>query len=310
MTARSAQAGHVAPDRYPEDAAGEHRVVVHSPFEAVAFAPFTLNGELRSHVPARIWIDKIEDTKDASDQMRILFLCEPNVITQIADKVCEVHERWDYILSHNRRVLLRCPNSIRFPYGTSWIRDYSFPHKAFGVSHMVTAANWTNGHTLRRTIWARDKDIRVPMRFFISHKVTDLESRGYVLGDSKAPLFDTQFHLAIENSSTKNYFTEKIIDCFQTKTVPIYYGAKNIGRFFNRRGIFVVRNADEAVATCNSLTASTYDSMHAAIEDNYTRSMAWLDIHGRLQRVVTELSRLWPRRQRTGYLARLWRDMF
>jgi hypothetical protein len=40
------------------------------------------------------------------------------------------------------------------------------------------------------------------------------------------------YSIAIENSSTPNYWTEKISDCFLSMTVPIYVGATNIGEFF------------------------------------------------------------------------------
>ncbi len=45
-------------------------------------------------------------------------------------------------------------------------------------------------------------------------------------------LEDYSFTLAFENSSYKNYFTEKIIDSFLTWTKPIYWGAENISEFF------------------------------------------------------------------------------
>ena len=47
--------------------------------------------------------------------------------------------------------------------------------------------------------------------------------------DALAPY---QFSIAIENSSQENYWTEKIVDCFLAFTVPIYYGATNIGKYF------------------------------------------------------------------------------
>jgi hypothetical protein len=35
-------------------------------------------------------------------------------------------------------------------------------------------------------------------------------------------------------------FTEKITDCFMTGTIPIYYGIRNIGDFFNSDGIITL----------------------------------------------------------------------
>ena len=48
------------------------------------------------------------------------------------------------------------------------------------------------------------------------------------------------FSVAIENASYETYFTEKVQDCFATGTIPIYYGAPDIGKFFNPKGIITL----------------------------------------------------------------------
>lgn len=41
-----------------------------------------------------------------------------------------------------------------------------------------------------------------------------------------------KYSLAIENSSSTNYWTEKISDCFLSYTLPIYYGCENLEDYF------------------------------------------------------------------------------
>ena len=41
------------------------------------------------------------------------------------------------------------------------------------------------------------------------------------------------YSVAIESSSEKDYFTEKLIDCLITKTIPIYWGCPNINDYFD-----------------------------------------------------------------------------
>jgi hypothetical protein len=48
------------------------------------------------------------------------------------------------------------------------------------------------------------------------------------------------YSVSIENSSTPNYWTEKISDCFLSMTVPIYVGATNIGEFFPEKSFIEV----------------------------------------------------------------------
>lgn len=46
---------------------------------------------------------------------------------------------------------------------------------------------------------------------------------------------DYKFSLAFENSSNSGYTTEKIIQAFAAKTIPIYWGNPNIAREFNTK---------------------------------------------------------------------------
>lgn len=50
--------------------------------------------------------------------------------------------------------------------------------------------------------------------------------------------------IAIENSSQKNYFTEKLIDCFMSWSMPIYWGCPNIFDLFPKESIRAI-NLDD-----------------------------------------------------------------
>jgi hypothetical protein len=45
-------------------------------------------------------------------------------------------------------------------------------------------------------------------------------------------LFDYTYSIAIENSKQDCYFSEKLIDCFLTWTMPIYWGCPNLDDYF------------------------------------------------------------------------------
>ena len=40
-------------------------------------------------------------------------------------------------------------------------------------------------------------------------------------------------------------FCEKITDCFATGTIPIFWGTKNIGNYFDKEGIIFLENIEE-----------------------------------------------------------------
>jgi hypothetical protein len=71
-----------------------------------------------------------------------------------------------------------------------------------------------------------------------------------------------------------NYTTEKLHDCFLTKTVPIYYGSPNISDYYNMDGILKFETVDELVSILQRIDSTTYDTMKDAVEENRERFMA------------------------------------
>ncbi|MDD3080119.1 MAG: glycosyltransferase family 10 [Paludibacter sp.] len=62
----------------------------------------------------------------------------------------------------------------------------------------------------------------------------DLYGRGIQPFDDKWDVLSPyKYSIAIENSFTNNYFTEKINDCFLAHTLPIYYGCPNLENYFD-----------------------------------------------------------------------------
>jgi len=57
------------------------------------------------------------------------------------------------------------------------------------------------------------------------------------------------YSIVMENDRYPSYFTEKITDCFATGTVPIYWGAPDIGDYFDMKGIIQVNSVDEIMDT-------------------------------------------------------------
>ena len=77
------------------------------------------------------------------------------------------------------------------------------------------------------------------------------------------------FSIAIENSQEANYISEKLIDCFLQKVVPVYWGAPNIEKFFDLNGIIYCQSLDELMDGIQHLSKDLYNSKSVAIEKNY-----------------------------------------
>jgi hypothetical protein len=97
-------------------------------------------------------------------------------------------------------------------------------------------------------------------------------------------LDDYRYSIIMENCISSYYFTEKILNCFAAMTIPIYFGAKEIGKYFNIDGIIQVPISqldyiDAILANCNE---EDYNSRISAITDNYHRVQKYLCIENYL----------------------------
>jgi hypothetical protein len=100
------------------------------------------------------------------------------------------------------------------------------------------------------------------------------------------------FHIAVENSQNKNYFTEKIVDAFLTKTLPIYWGCPNIGEYFDDRGIILFNNENELIDIINSLTEEDYNNRKEYIEKNTQIALYYAEYFMRCKDIIKEIIKL------------------
>lgn len=257
------------------------------------YCSWGLKFELQHEKQIELYIDAVPGTPVPPDTIRFLFLLEPPEIMNLTN---QARQGWNagtynYLFTHNQELLDTIPNSFVMPLASTWIRDYKFPEKSFSVSTLVGGKRMAPGHLLRQKLWFKENRITVPKRFFISGNFGGIENcnNNPVLGDDKSPLFDSQFHICIENVKRQNWWTEKLEDCLQTKTIPIYYGCPNIADWFDTRGFIIVDDLEGIVEACNSLNENTYNEMLPYVEENYKRSMDYVEISEMLKKKILEI---------------------
>lgn len=235
-----------------------------------------------------VYIDKFCMDPVPKDAIRIVIIEEPKK-NELFDFVQDHRDRYTHVLTFHNEILLTNSKARQFLCMRVWMHGYVSERKKFSVSTVVGGKKdpLMKGYAMRHELWRSKERITIPKEFYLSGNDSTFHvfvlwkevdyTNELVLGNTKEPLFDSMFHVAIENTSIRNYFSEKLLDCFQSCTVPIYYGCRNIGDFFNTDGIFIVNSVDEMVDVCNKLTPKVYEAMQSAIEDNFNRSKRWSD---------------------------------
>jgi hypothetical protein len=255
---------------------------------------YPTNIDIDTKKNVEVYIDEFNTTPVCEGDIRIVIL-EESVQGTLFSLAYDYRDAYTYLLTYHHELLNDNPKARLF-HSTinSWVRGYTFPPKKFCVSTLVGGKSdpRQSGYVIRHELWRRRNEITIPTEFYLSSAFRwgEVNYDGEkILGEKKYPLFDSQFHIAIENTKINNYFSEKIIDCFQTKTVPIYYGCTNMENYFNCEGIIFVDSVDDIVSYCNGLTSETYERMLPFAEDNFLRSEKWKDSTGRVEMMVREL---------------------
>jgi hypothetical protein len=211
--------------------------------------------DIQTDKPCELYVDTFPS--GPKECLRVLWSVEPNEISGLRDIVIGRHEEFDLILTWHKEVLDNCPNARLFPHGMSWILDFDLTsEKEYCVTSIVGGKRLVN--------------------------------RVMQDGDRKNELFYSQYHIAIENVCQPNYFSEKLVDCFQTNTIPIYLGCPNIEDFFDVKGMFIVNTLEDIVNVCNSITPETYNEMSPYVKENYERSIKYAKFRETLRDEVIE----------------------
>lgn len=107
----------------------------------------------------------------------------------------------------------------------------------------------------------------------------DVYGRGYTPVKFKSEVLSpSRFCISIENSIHEGYHTEKVLDCFRTKTIPLYVGDPLIEQSYDKRGMFIFKtvqelvNSDIMVSLLNRKPMhDLYNDMLPYVEENYAR---------------------------------------
>ena len=82
-------------------------------------------------------------------------------------------------------------------------------------------------------------------------------------------LSDYRFSFCMENHITDLYYTEKVLDCFLTGTIPIYYGTRTIDQIFDINGIVFLDDILNNTIKIEDLNETFYAARHVSVTNNF-----------------------------------------
>lgn len=217
----------------------------------------------------------------------ILFIQEPNQLFGFHDWAVQNYQHFDVICTWSDLILNQVPQSYLFPFGAGKVAFSKLPcvyhdNKDFKISFLCGDKKMIEGHFLRHSIYENQEKIILPKHFIYTSP----------WDGGKDICWESMYHIAVENSRNKNYFTEKIIDAFLTKTIPIYWGCPNINEFFNKEGIIVFNTTDELISIVNNLTPEFYESKKDIIEENFNKAKQYVNVVYRIKDFLIEICKI------------------
>ena len=284
------------------------------------YEKFILSKKKYKNIPITIFNDYFtkNDWAELNDNpINIIILNEPNQLFGHHTHIQNLYNNYNLILTWGQEVIDNCPNAELFIHGeTNLDKDYikSFnpnPKRKFEVTFLSGVLELIEGHKLRQRILSKESEIKIPKQFWkvlddFNHETGNrpgyrdpgcdviTEDGTPIEGEGKKQVWNrnSMFHVAVENSRNLNYYTDKIVDCFATKTIPIYWGAPNIEEYFNKEGIITFEDENDLINKINNLTEEDYKNRLEAVEENYILALENGFFFERLESTLDEIIKL------------------
>ena len=257
---------------------------------------FNVDSLIQPSEDIKLWLDASSIPPLGFFQKHIYLQVEPNAVCCFRDFILNNWRRFKYIITYDEILLSSLPNAIKYVWGTTWIQRDNYINidislKKFRISSLVGGKALAPGHTVRHELYDRQKEFaHFPLAVYIStygKPLPDIWNNVLLPNGDKINLFkEFQFSITIENSQQKNYFTEKLVDCLITKTIPIYWGCPNISEYFDTTGWIIFTNINDLKQKLSLLDESYYSKYTDVINKNYETAKLYTDVYENINRAI------------------------
>lgn len=199
---------------------------------------------------------------------------------QVYSMVLANYTKFDYIFTYSDK-LLHLPNAVFRNVGSECVLNknvhkqqypiladeglFSIYPKSKNISIITSNKTFTSWHMFRTECVSMMKNEKLKV---------DVYGVGYNEISKKLDgLKEYKYSIAIENGKLQDYFTEKILDCFLTGTVPIYKGCPNIEKYFNLDGIIQFDTMDDLRNIIHNIDDERYHVPDTVLRENYETAL-------------------------------------
>lgn len=241
--------------------------------------------------------DEIFSSANEKPYKKFAILLESEKIDPVSYNKClnnpSLMNSFNGIFTHSEEILEKFNNAYFIPGGAVWyggnkgggeLEPSNYKNKTKMISIVSSNKHQCELHKVR---------IRIANLLLDNSKV---DVFGTVNGGKYINIVDSlkdyRYSIAIENNCTNIYFTEKIMNCFASMTVPIYIGAKKISSFFNEKGIIQISpniSDNELNEIINMCSEEDYLRRREAIIDNFNRAKQYVCIEDYIYRNYSDL---------------------
>ena len=191
-------------------------------------------------------------------------LIEPRPLQpETYDAVEKYYYKFDTIYTHDTQLLSLLPNARPIVY---W-RDYEINSelKTKDISFICGSKDMCLAHRMRMKLAEALQD--------------EVDVLGDWKGGERVSTHDAyapyKFTIVIENYIDDFWFTEKILNAFANKTIPIYFGARKISDYFDKFGIIQVSHIFDIIKAVEDVKTIgidfSYNARSLAIKDNFEK---------------------------------------
>ncbi|MCY6381470.1 glycosyltransferase family 10 domain-containing protein [Hoeflea prorocentri] len=182
-----------------------------------------------------------------------------------------MQRRFYRIITHRPLMETKAKNVLVMPFGGAWVKPSPDGRidKTRHMSLIASTKTKLEGHALRHKIaqWSEKNALDIDL-LGLAYRKIDTKEEG---------LLPYRFSVVIENCREEGYFTEKLLDSLLCGTLPIYWGAPDIERYFDPEGMIICRSEEEIKNAITSASAQLFKQKHKALTGNAEKALAFAD---------------------------------